>query len=128
MERRNCKTFLESSRNCRDRDRTAAVRAPTRIFCRAWTRLLFEPLGRRYPGRDTCLSARAAAFRRQDAEHNFTRHIGLIHLMLPNARIIDIRREPMACCVSNLKQLFARGQSSATESRRSQDITGRIWS
>ena len=30
--------------------------------------------------------------------------------MLPNARIIDIRREPMACCVSNLKQLFARGQ------------------
>jgi hypothetical protein len=32
-------------------------------------------------------------------------HIGLIHLMLPNARIIDIRREPIACCVSNLKQL-----------------------
>jgi hypothetical protein len=30
--------------------------------------------------------------------------------MLPNARIIDARREPMACCFSNLKQLFARGQ------------------
>jgi tetratricopeptide (TPR) repeat protein len=37
-------------------------------------------------------------------------HIGLIHLMLPNARIIDVRREPMACCFSNLKQLFASGQ------------------
>jgi hypothetical protein len=37
-------------------------------------------------------------------------HLGLIHLMLPNAKIIDIRREPMACCVSNLKQLYARGQ------------------
>jgi hypothetical protein len=41
--------------------------------------------------------------------NNF-RHTGLIHLMLPNARIIDVRREPMACCVSNLKQFFARGQ------------------
>jgi hypothetical protein len=41
--------------------------------------------------------------------NNF-RHIGLIHLMLPNARIIDARRAPMACCFSNLKQLFAAGQ------------------
>jgi hypothetical protein len=30
--------------------------------------------------------------------------------MLPNARIIDARREPLACCFSNLKQLFASGQ------------------
>lgn len=30
--------------------------------------------------------------------------------MLPNAKIIDVRREPMACCFSNLKQLFAAGQ------------------
>jgi tetratricopeptide (TPR) repeat protein len=33
-------------------------------------------------------------------------HIGLIHLILPGATIIDVRREPMACCFSNLKQLF----------------------
>ncbi|MGN6210277.1 sulfotransferase [Asticcacaulis sp.] len=33
-------------------------------------------------------------------------HIGLIHLILPRATIIDIRREPMACGFSNLKQLF----------------------
>jgi tetratricopeptide (TPR) repeat protein len=45
-----------------------------------------------------------------DKMPNNMRHVGLIHLMLPNARIIDARREPMACCFSNLKQLFARGQ------------------
>jgi tetratricopeptide (TPR) repeat protein len=38
------------------------------------------------------------------------RDIGLIHLMLPNAKIIDARREPMACCLGNLKQLFSGGQ------------------
>jgi hypothetical protein len=41
--------------------------------------------------------------------NNF-RHIGLIHLILPNAKFIDARRGPMACCFGNLKQLFARGQ------------------
>lgn len=33
-------------------------------------------------------------------------HVGLIHLILPRATIIDVRREPRACCFSNLKQLF----------------------
>ena len=45
-----------------------------------------------------------------DKMPNNFRYIGLIHLMLPNARIIDVRREPMACCFSNLKQLYAAGQ------------------
>ena len=45
-----------------------------------------------------------------DKMPNNFRHIGLIHLILPNARIIDARREPMACCFSNFKQLFAEGQ------------------
>ena len=45
-----------------------------------------------------------------DKMPNNFRHIGLIHLILPNAKIIDARREPMACCFSNLKQLFTRGQ------------------
>jgi tetratricopeptide (TPR) repeat protein len=45
-----------------------------------------------------------------DKMPNNFRHLGLIHLMLPNAKIIDARREPMACCFSNLKQLFATGQ------------------
>ena len=38
-------------------------------------------------------------------------HIGLIHLMLPNAKIIDARRHPLACCFSAFKQHFARGQN-----------------
>jgi hypothetical protein len=45
-----------------------------------------------------------------DKNPNNFRHLGLIHLMLPNAKIIDARREPMACCFSNFKQLFAAGQ------------------
>jgi tetratricopeptide (TPR) repeat protein len=45
-----------------------------------------------------------------DKMPNNFRHVGLIHLMLPNAKIIDVRREPMACCFGNLKQLFAGGQ------------------
>jgi len=38
-------------------------------------------------------------------------HVGLIQLMLPNARIIDTRRHPLSCCFSNFKQHFARGQN-----------------
>jgi tetratricopeptide (TPR) repeat protein len=45
-----------------------------------------------------------------DKMPNNFRHIGLIHLILPNAKIIDARRNPMACCFSGFKQLFAEGQ------------------
>jgi tetratricopeptide (TPR) repeat protein len=37
-------------------------------------------------------------------------HIGLIHLILPGAKIIDARRHPLDCCVSNFRQHYARGQ------------------
>jgi hypothetical protein len=37
-------------------------------------------------------------------------HLGLLRLTLPNAKIIDARRHPMACCFSGFKQHFARGQ------------------
>jgi tetratricopeptide (TPR) repeat protein len=40
-------------------------------------------------------------------------YAGFIHLILPNARIIDARRGAMACCFSNFKQHFARGQTFA---------------
>jgi tetratricopeptide (TPR) repeat protein len=39
-------------------------------------------------------------------------HVGFIRLILPRARIIDVRREPMACCFSNYKQLFPAGNFS----------------
>ena len=42
--------------------------------------------------------------------NNFA-HTGFIHLILPNAKIVDARRHPLACCFSNYKQLFAQGQN-----------------
>jgi tetratricopeptide (TPR) repeat protein len=38
-------------------------------------------------------------------------HVGLIQLILPNAKIIDTRRHPLGCCFSNFKQKYARGQN-----------------
>jgi tetratricopeptide (TPR) repeat protein len=69
----------------------------------------FRELGDRYlkAARDHRTSGRPFFI---DKMPNNFRHVGLIHLMLPNARILDVRRESMACCFSNLKQLFASGQ------------------
>jgi tetratricopeptide (TPR) repeat protein len=44
--------------------------------------------------------------------HNWT-DIGFIHLILPRARIIDVRRNPLSCCLSNFRQYFATGHPSA---------------
>ncbi|TLZ31748.1 MAG: sulfotransferase, partial [Gammaproteobacteria bacterium] len=71
----------------------------------------FRALGEKYLA-DTRIY-RSGKPRFIDKMPNNFRHIGLIHLMLPNARIIDARREPMACCFGNLKQLYARGQEFA---------------
>jgi tetratricopeptide (TPR) repeat protein len=40
-------------------------------------------------------------------------HVGFIKLILPNAKIVDARRHPLACGFSNFKQHFARGQAFA---------------
>ena len=45
-----------------------------------------------------------------DKMPNNFRHVGLIKLILPNAKIIDARRNPLDCCFSGFKQLFAEGQ------------------
>ncbi|MBZ6379810.1 hypothetical protein B5C34_13345 [Pacificimonas flava] len=64
-------------------------------------------------GRDfienTRIHRQGAPFFIDKMPNNF-RHIGLIHLILPNAKIIDARRAPMDCCFSGFKQLFAEGQ------------------
>jgi len=61
--------------------------------------------------------ARAKAYRKTGAPlfvdkmpNNFA-HIGLIQLILPRARIVDVRRHPVACCFSAFKQHFAIGQA-----------------
>ena len=46
-----------------------------------------------------------------DKMPNNWQHVGLIRLILPNAKIVDARRHPMSCCFSGCKQHFARGQT-----------------
>ena len=57
----------------------------------------------------TRIHRKGAAYFTDKMPNNF-RHLGLIHLILPNAKIIDARRDPMDCCWSGFKQLFAEGQ------------------
>lgn len=68
----------------------------------------FAKVGREYI-EGTRLHRRGAPRFTDKMPNNF-RHIGLISLMLPQARIIDARRDPMACCFSAFQQLFAEGQ------------------
>ncbi len=58
---------------------------------------------------ETRIHRQGAPFFIDKMPNNF-RHIGLISLILPNAKIIDARRNPMDCCFSCFKQLFAEGQ------------------
>lgn len=58
---------------------------------------------------NTQVYRQGAAYFIDKMPNNFM-HIGLIKLILPNAKIIDARREPMACCFSGFKQLFGEGQ------------------
>ena len=66
-------------------------------------------LGDRYLEQTRVQRKTAAPYFIDKMPNNFA-HIGLIHLMLPNARIVDARRHPLACCFSAFKQHFARGQ------------------
>ena len=66
-------------------------------------------LGRRYV--EDTRAVRSGKPRFIDKMPNNFSHIGLIHAMLPGARIVDVRRHPMDACLSNYKQYFAQGQS-----------------
>ncbi len=79
------------------------------------------------PGRVTELGelylSRSGPFRRTDLRrftdklHMNWRHLGLIHLILPNARIIDVRRNALDCCWSNFKTQFAMGHPASNDLR-----------
>ena len=66
-------------------------------------------LGERYLERTRIQRKSGAPFFIDKMPNNFA-HIGLVQLALPNARIIDVRRHPLACGFSLFKQHFARGQ------------------
>jgi tetratricopeptide (TPR) repeat protein len=70
----------------------------------------FKAYGRQYMDE-------AKAYRATDRPHftdklpnNFS-HVGLLHLILPNARIINARRHPFDSCLGGYKQLFGKGQN-----------------
>jgi hypothetical protein len=69
----------------------------------------FQALGERYLAQTRIQRRTAAPFFIDKMPNNFE-HLGLIHLALPNAKIIDARRHPLGCCFSGFKQHFARGQ------------------
>jgi tetratricopeptide (TPR) repeat protein len=70
---------------------------------------LLERLGRRYI--EETRAVRLGRPRFIDKMPNNFSHLGLIHAILPNATIIDVRRHPMDACFSAYKQHFAQGQS-----------------
>ena len=67
-----------------------------------------ENMGKKFI-KDTEMHRDSAPMFTDKMPNNF-RHIGLIHLIMPNAKIIDARRYPLDCCFSMFKQLFAQGQ------------------
>lgn len=69
----------------------------------------FKELGEDYI-RTTMIQRHGSPYFIDKMPNNFL-HVGLIHLILPNAKIIDARRHPMAGCFAGFKQLFARGQT-----------------
>ena len=69
-------------------------------------------LGEQYLERTRIHRKRGAPLFIDKMPNNFA-HVGLIRLALPNAKIIDARRHPLACCLSGFKQHFARGQDFA---------------
>ncbi len=66
-------------------------------------------LGERYLERTRIHRKTGRPFFIDKMPNNFL-HIGLIRLALPGAKIIDARRHPLACCFSNFKQHYAKGQ------------------
>jgi tetratricopeptide (TPR) repeat protein len=67
-------------------------------------------LGERYLASTRVLRKTGAPFF-VDKMPNNCLYVGLIHLILPNAKIIDARRHPLGCCLSAFKQHFSRGQN-----------------
>ncbi|RAK56180.1 hypothetical protein DJ017_01960 [Phenylobacterium soli] len=66
-------------------------------------------LGEEYLARAAVHRKLGRAFFIDKMPNNFA-HLGLICLILPNAKIVDARRHPLGCCFSGFKQHFAQGQ------------------
>ena len=99
--------ILSLAHRLRGRDYTSDREKYPRVLHEIDTDTLTN-LGQEYI-QNTQIHRASAPFFTDKMPNNF-RHIGLIHMILPNAKIIDARRDPMDCCWSGFKQLFAEGQ------------------
>ncbi|MGO9991203.1 MAG: tetratricopeptide repeat-containing sulfotransferase family protein [Steroidobacteraceae bacterium] len=91
---------------------TDAHEAPFFETVAALSRDELRGLGERYLA-STRIHRKSSAPYFIDKMPNNCLYVGLIHLILPNAKIIDARRHPLGCCLSAFKQHFARGQNFA---------------
>ncbi|HEX3651706.1 MAG TPA: sulfotransferase [Rhizomicrobium sp.] len=72
----------------------------------------FQALGDRYLESLRAYRSTGQPFFTDKMASNFV-YVGMLQLILPNARIVDVRRHPLACCWSNFAQLFTSGQEYA---------------
>jgi tetratricopeptide (TPR) repeat protein len=70
----------------------------------------FRAYGRQYIDEARAFRATDRPFFTDKLPNNFS-HVGLAHLILPNARIINARRHPFDSCLGGFKQLFGKGQN-----------------
>ena len=105
----NCRTSSASPWNSADAGKSR-MRRSTRKYSTSLGADELRALGDRYL-RQTRIQRKTDAPFFIDKLPNNWAHVGLIQLILPNARIIDARRHPLSCCFSAFKQHFARGQA-----------------
>ena len=101
-------TIIAMTGDLRDRAGSDQIAAYTDVLA-ALSAAELRTLGEQYLERTRIYRKTDRPYFIDKMPNNFL-HIGLIHLILPNARIIDARRHPLGCCFSNFKQLYARGQ------------------
>lgn len=100
--------IIDLAKRLRGRDKTAEGMPRYPKVLEELEDSYFEKFGTQFID-DTRIYRGDAPFFIDKMPNNFF-HIGLIKLILPNAKIIDARRHPMACCFSGYKQLFGEGQ------------------
>ena len=99
--------IISMARDLRSRSGSEPVGTYTNVLAGLGAAEL-RALGQQYLDRTRIYRKTDRAFFIDKMPNNF-RNIPLIHLMLPNAKIIDARRDAMDCCFSNFKQLYATG-------------------
>jgi tetratricopeptide (TPR) repeat protein len=100
--------IIAIARQLRAASETKAAGAYTDVLATLDAARLRE-LGERYIANTRVYRKTGRPFFIDKMPNNFL-HIGMIHLILPNAKIVDARRHPLACCFSNYRQHFASGQ------------------